>query len=1623
MKTFEGKFIIPSCKSSFSRRGQSACCFDRGNNHHEIAVETSTVDLFPELINRPLLISGFMDNVRSTFVLKKYECIEGNTTDSMIDNSMLALLDQGRGDEDKEDSNGKVHNSSKGSNTTICGILTRMSPRIVTGDALNPAVFLEITPDDQRSDHDRNKRRKCQCTYIVLYGRAVFLRAYLSIGRTYRFSALESCKFKNSFGESDYWFRLMLTDNIHTDEVLIRNENEEPDQNSQSDILNKDTVTISCMSRIATVGRHKTPSSAQYIDFNVDNTYQANHIHFCLATGFYVPRFNTIIAPADRWREVDIRSTVLSGDSISKGLVVLSAYSVEIQEHLCLFLNHLHPNQVDANIQNGCVVIGTSVLPVYLWDMLIGFTASVRSHIQFVMDPTMADSKSTTNSEGSSSSSSSSVPARTNKGRALPNTPSTVHSGKCSLYHAFRYLARSSLKHILRADFEEDDKEAVLDTLCDTVLVMSKPQFRGILANTNEKDAMELGNSHEDSNNSGQTGDIFDIPYPEYTINHQEFSNVYYSELYLLRALQDAQYLQSQLRQVWHTGMLMEVLLIRLRVARSLHEEKKKSSRQELSQLKNQYRYFTYMASENVYARLDQNRERIGNHTDSDIEVVVVGRVLTMSVVCLKKMRRVLIEDNTPSLPSFQYVETAEHGILLEIRQETESTSEHLEENKTSKTDESCFVFVHDVSSTLMQHFLHYKDWCSSAPMKRYAHTHVVTFPQEQGPMCFVRNPQMVIEETPLSDYYSGYGQAGSAKRNTRMRCFIHVHDETQLTLKDVSTLGGKTALGLDRDETALLEDIKAVSLNGHQLVSLLSGVQDPSSSGLLSGPGFSTQSKQNDVYKMNRPFNSVRHVLMSHHSSTEETTIPCITGIVVGKEMESSTNLKEKQSSGEDVVLSALKREHEKVVKEQKMLNEKRSRGPCFDFQKTGACWRGNTCIYSHGELDRLSLKEDAPEVPPNNLCFNFQKGKCSKGDACNYSHWQPKETMDLTNDLKDNKEVCFDFQKTGACWRGNTCKYSHGELDRLSLKEDAPEVPPNNLCFNFQKGKCSKGDACNYSHWQPKETMDLTNDLKDNKEVCFDFQKTGACWRGNTCKYSHGEVDDLLCKVIPRGVCFDFKKGICSRGDDCMYSHGAPPIKLPEEKKKKAASSTSNISDKVVSIVLRDELCEDTVKVYLPATLGKALVVGTLIQLHHCTLRISDGNTTSLLYKTRNHDSLRASSIEILDICHPTSASVWPYTIDLNNTQDVGSNHQRGETYTATCYKNGVFISNVREQNLNLRTAASMVDIPRSTVGNLIRTSSHNRCQWRLLGHILKLAAIKVYPSCSICNYVMSSVEFLSHKRRSSSVNNSTSYDNDYSKCKACGFYGGMHCEWAATMTFEDNTGECYLTVYGVETIFALLREDSSKRAVPGDITYNESGHMVHHMRERTSKLNVITTVNQYVRENGNFVYAPTGQVLGEGFSRGKNYDVEEGGEGFQHLQGEEILARAISSSKRDASSVKFENATLVLEEYLGGCDASSKFYVDVCPIYNKGGNRDNNSSISSAGVAPYHTKTIKVQKDNTVKPWTCSNSNLTTRRANELYVYVFGAMRLNGDDSRIEAYNALQQVAKNLNGCREC
>jgi hypothetical protein len=56
-------------------------------------------------------------------------------------------------------------------------------------------------------------------------------------------------------------------------------------------------------------------------------------------------------------------------------------------------------------------------------------------------------------------------------------------------------------------------------------------------------------------------------------------------------------------------------------------------------------------------------------------------------------------------------------------------------------------------------------------------------------------------------------------------------------------------------------------------------------------------------------------------------------------------------------------------------------------------------------------------------------------------------------------DKSVCFDFQK-GKCQRGEKCKFAHV----LSSKPPSP-------CFDFQKGKCARGEKCRFAHVAPNK------------------------------------------------------------------------------------------------------------------------------------------------------------------------------------------------------------------------------------------------------------------------------------------------------------------------------------------------------------------------------------------------------------------------------------------------------------------------------------------------------------------------------------------------------------------------
>ena len=55
---------------------------------------------------------------------------------------------------------------------------------------------------------------------------------------------------------------------------------------------------------------------------------------------------------------------------------------------------------------------------------------------------------------------------------------------------------------------------------------------------------------------------------------------------------------------------------------------------------------------------------------------------------------------------------------------------------------------------------------------------------------------------------------------------------------------------------------------------------------------------------------------------------------------------------------------------------------------------------------------------------------------------------------------QICFDFTK-GVCTRGNSCKFSHDVALIVSVNSQE-----RGICFDFLRGQCHRGLLCRFSH-----------------------------------------------------------------------------------------------------------------------------------------------------------------------------------------------------------------------------------------------------------------------------------------------------------------------------------------------------------------------------------------------------------------------------------------------------------------------------------------------------------------------------------------------------------------------------
>ncbi|KAK9868243.1 hypothetical protein WJX84_006440 [Apatococcus fuscideae] len=148
---------------------------------------------------------------------------------------------------------------------------------------------------------------------------------------------------------------------------------------------------------------------------------------------------------------------------------------------------------------------------------------------------------------------------------------------------------------------------------------------------------------------------------------------------------------------------------------------------------------------------------------------------------------------------------------------------------------------------------------------------------------------------------------------------------------------------------------------------------------------------------------------------------------------------------------------------------------------------------LTSAGHLDSLDPKQQ--------ICFDFTKGLCTRGEACKYSH-------DIALIVKVNSQergICFDFLR-GQCSRGLLCRFSHDLSNITSQSSQAGKTTRRNapICYDFVKGLCSRGTDCRYSHDINSIINGTRGSINGSHEICYDFTR-GRCSRGTACRYSH--------------------------------------------------------------------------------------------------------------------------------------------------------------------------------------------------------------------------------------------------------------------------------------------------------------------------------------------------------------------------------------------------------------------------------------------------------------------------------------------------------------------------------------
>jgi hypothetical protein len=241
---------------------------------------------------------------------------------------------------------------------------------------------------------------------------------------------------------------------------------------------------------------------------------------------------------------------------------------------------------------------------------------------------------------------------------------------------------------------------------------------------------------------------------------------------------------------------------------------------------------------------------------------------------------------------------------------------------------------------------------------------------------------------------------------------------------------------------------------------------------------------------------------------------------------------------------------------------NEK---GVCFAHQR-GECTRGESCHFSHdtgqgggggGNSYGQGGGGSSGFSREKRACFAHQRGECTRGESCHFSHDAEQGGVGGggggnsygqggggSSGFSREKRACFAHQR-GECTRGESCHFSHD----VSGSNNENHRVNEKICYSFQRGECNRGDSCYFSH--NNNSNSIPNSKHSSYEEIDDILNTG--------KYISSKKRESLIKERDSLKEQHFKKNPSINNEDQFPSLSGSKINITNEDDTKEDEDTS--------------------------------------------------------------------------------------------------------------------------------------------------------------------------------------------------------------------------------------------------------------------------------------------------------------------------------------------------------------------------------------------------------------------------------------------------------------------------------